>query len=231
MPTMSTQTELSAGTPSAEPLAILERWLGEARRAATQPNPNAMVLATCGADGRPSARVVLCKGITAEPGYIAFYTNYASRKGRELAATGRAAAVFHWDALHRQVRIEGPVVRAPAADSNAYFASRPWQSRLGAWASEQSEPVESRSALERALGAAAERFGAPVPNAQGSEPPFGGPIPRPSHWGGFRLWAESVELWIEGPARIHDRLEWKRALTAAGESFAAGPWSVTRLQP
>ncbi len=231
MPGMSTQTELSAGAPPAEPLEVLARWLEEARRAATQPNPNALVLATCDAAGQPSARVVLCKSVSAQPGYIAFYTNYASRKGRELAANGRAAAVFHWDTLHRQVRIEGPVLRAPAADSDAYFASRPWQSRLGAWASEQSEPVESRSALERALAAAAERFAAPVPNAQGSEPPFYGPIPRPAHWGGYRLWAESVELWIEGPARIHDRLQWRRSLSAAGESFTAGPWSVTRLQP
>lgn len=228
---MSTHTELSAGVPPAEPLTVLERWLSEARSAASQPNPNAMVLATCDAAGRPSARVVLCKGIATHPGYLSFYTNYASRKGRELAACRHAAVVFHWDALGRQVRVEGPVIKAPEADSDAYFASRPWQSRLGAWASEQSGPIESRAALERALAAAAERFGAPVPDTEGTEPSFSGRIPRPAHWGGYRLWAESVELWVEGPARIHDRLAWSRDLESAGDSFTPGPWRVARLQP
>ena len=231
MRAMSTPNELSGSDLPADPLAVLERWLEQARVQRVQPNPNAMVLATCDAEGRPSARVVLCKGVCAEPGYLTFYTNYDSRKGRELAATGRAAAVFHWDALHRQVRIEGPVVRAPSADSDAYFASRPWQSRLGAWASAQSEPAESRQALERALAAAAARFGAPVPSASAPEAPFTGVIPRPVHWGGYRLWAESVELWVEGAARIHDRLLWTRRLSASGGSFRPEPWQVTRLQP
>ena len=228
---MFTPNELSGGTPPADPLAVLERWLEQARDQRVQPNPNAMVLATCDAEGRPSARVVLCKGVCAEPGYLVFYTNYHSRKGRELAAAGRAAAVFHWDALHRQVRIEGAVVRAPSADSDAYFASRPWQSRLGAWASAQSDPAESRQALERALAAAAARFGAPVPGACAPEAPFTGVIPRPAHWGGYRLWAESVELWVEGAARIHDRLLWTRRLSGSHGSFRPEPWKVIRLQP
>ena len=230
MTPMSMPNEMSAGAPPAEPLAVLERWLAEARNHRVQPNPNAMVLATCDAEGRPSARVMLCKGVSVEPGYLTFYANYQSRKGRELAANGRAAAVFHWDGLHRQVRIEGPVVTAPSAESDAYFASRPWQSRVGAWASAQSEPAESRQALERALAAAAERFGAPVPD-HARPAPFAGAIPRPPHWGGYHLWAESVELWVEGAARIHDRLLWTRRLTATGETFEPEPWRVTRLQP
>ncbi len=228
---MSTPNELSGGAPPADPLAVLERWLAAARDARVQTNPNAMVLATCDAAGRPSARVVLCKEVAVEPGYLAFYTNYESRKGRELAANARAAAVFHWDWLGRQVRVEGPVLKAPAADSDAYFASRPWQSRLGAWASAQSMPTESRRALEQALAAAARRFAAPPPDPATAEAPFAGTIPRPPHWGGYRLWAESVELWVEGAARIHDRLLWTRGLTPAGQAFEAEPWRVTRLQP
>ena len=175
MTPLSVPNELSAGAPPAEPLAVLERWLAEARNHRVQPNPNAMVLATCDAEGRPSARVMLCKGVAVEPGYLSFYGNYRSRKGLELAANGRAAAVFHWDAQHRQVRIEGPVVTAPPADSDGYFASRPWQSRIGAWASAQSEPAESRQALERALAEAAERFGAPMPDSA-MRAPFAGMI-------------------------------------------------------
>lgn len=231
MAPMSSRNELSGAAAPADPLAVLERWLSEAQTECAQPNPNAMVLATCDPDARPSARVVLCKGIFADPGYLVFFTNYFSRKGRELAVNARAAAVFHWDALHRQVRIEGPVIRAPSADSDAYFASRPWQSRLGAWASAQSEPAASRPALEQALAAAAERFGAPIPGTAAAEAGFAGTIPRPPHWGGYQLWAESVELWVEGAARIHDRLLWRRRVSPLGETFQAEPWRVARLQP
>jgi pyridoxamine 5'-phosphate oxidase len=227
---MSPPTELN-GVPPGEPLAVLARWLDDARRDGTQPNPNAMVLATCDAAGRPSARVVLCKDLAVDLGYIVFFTNYLSRKGRELAATPRAAAVFHWDTLHRQARIEGPVLKSPSAESDAYFASRPWQSRIGAWASRQSEPTESRAALEQALAATARRFAAPSPDRTGEDGPFDGPIARPPHWGGYRLWAESIELWVEGDARIHDRLLWTRSLRAHAETLEAGPWTVTRLQP
>lgn len=227
---MSAPTDLN-GVPPGEPLAVLARWLDDARRDGAQPNPNAMVLATCDATGRPSARVVLCKDLAVDPGYIVFFTNYLSRKGRDLAATPRAAAVFHWDTLHRQARIEGPVLKSPSAESDAYFASRPWQSRIGAWASRQSEPTESRAALEQALAAAARRFAAPSPDRTGEDGPFDGPIARPPHWGGYRLWAESIELWVEGDARIHDRLVWSRSLRAHAETLEAGPWTVTRLQP
>src|SRR5579864_8507641 len=157
---MSHHTELLPEPLPEEPLALVNRWLADSWRLRQQPNPNSMVIATVDPDGRPSARVVLCKEIVPEPGYLVFFTNYLSRKGRQLARNPRAAAVIHWDALHRQVRVEGPVVQAPAADSDAYFASRPWQSRIGAWASEQSAPVASREALQKAVAATARRFGA-----------------------------------------------------------------------
>jgi pyridoxamine 5'-phosphate oxidase len=214
----------------AEPLAVVSRWLEEAWAAARQPNANAMVLATSSADGRPSARVVLCKGIVPDPGYIVFYTNYLSAKGRELHDNPRAAVVMHWDALHRQVRMEGPVVPTPAADSDAYFASRSWQKRIAAWASAQSEPVASRAQLLENLVRAARRFGTPVPGTPAAAAAFD--IPRPPHWGGFRLWPDALELWVEGDSRVHDRARWQRELAGqAHGAFRCGAWSATRLQP
>lgn len=206
-----------------DPMPIIERWLAEATGKALQPNPNAMVVATTDAAGRPSARVVLCKQLVCSPGYLVFYTNYLSRKGRELTAHPRAAAVLHWDHLHRQVRVEGPILRTPDQDSDTYFGQRPWQSRVGAWASAQSEPIGSRRALLDKVDAATRRFGDPQARPG---------IPRPPHWGGFQLWAESVELWVEGDARVHDRARWTRSLQSApGGALTAGAWSATRLQP
>ena len=224
---MPEHTELLPEPLPAEPLAIVQAWLAHAWRERRQPNPNAMVLATTTPEGHPSARVVLCKDVQPQPGFIVFYTNYESRKGHELAANGRAAVVMHWDALHRQVRIEGPVVRAPAADSDAYFASRAIESRVGAWASKQSEPISSRQQLLDSVAAAEKRFGV-SDGAAGKDTQ----VPRPPHWGGFRLWADAVELWVEGDARIHDRARWTRTLTAGGgDPFDTGPWTATRLQP
>jgi len=214
----------------AEPLELAARWLEEATERRVQPNPNAMALATADAAGQPSARMVLCKQIEPRPGWLTFFTNYESRKGRELQHNARAAALFYWDALHRQVRVEGPIVRLPAADSDAYFATRNWQSRLGAWASQQSQPIATRAELLRKVAATALRLALPVP-ADEQQPDPGLRIARPPHWGGFRLWAEAVELWVEGSARIHDRARWERPLTPQGEGYAAGPWSATRLQP
>lgn len=214
----------------AEPLAAVERWLSEAWRLNVQRNPNSMVLATSDPHGHCSARVVLCKQVVPVPGYLVFFTNYLSRKGRQLAGNPRAAAVLHWDRLRRQVRIEGPVLKAPGADSDAYFASRPWQSRLGAWASAQSEPAVSRDAMHRSLAAAARRFGAPLPGQRVADE-FDVAIPRPAHWGGYHLWAESVELWVEGEARIHDRGLWTRTLTPLSDGFEPGTWTAMRLQP
>jgi len=229
---MSEHTELLPDPLPAEPLAVVARWLEEAFAAGRQPNPNAMVLATARPDGRPAARVVLCKAIEPVPGYVVFYTNYHSSKGRQLEENPRAAAVMHWDALQRQVRIEGPVTPAPAEDSDRYFATRPWQSRLGAWASVQSEPLASRGHLLAKVQEAAQRFGTPMPGTPAAERPGDYRIPRPPHWGGYRLWAESAELWVAGDARIHDRARWTRQLEPApAAGFTAGPWRATRLQP
>ncbi|HEV7446034.1 MAG TPA: pyridoxamine 5'-phosphate oxidase, partial [Steroidobacteraceae bacterium] len=202
---MSHPTELLPDPLPEEPLVVVNRWLADSWQLRKQPNPNSMVLATVGPNGQPSARVVLCKEIVPQPGYLVFYTNYLSYKGRQLAENPRAAAVMHWDALHRQVRVEGLVVRSPEADSDAYFASRPWQSRLGAWASAQSEPVGSRKDLHAAVAKVAQRFGTPLPDTATAQTAADILIPRPPHWGGYQLWAESVELWVEGEARIHDR--------------------------
>ena len=216
----------------ADPVLWLARWLGEATAARLQPNPNAMVLATVASNGAPSARVVLCKQIEPGPGYVTFFTNYQSRKGHELAANPRAAAVMHWDAMHRQVRLEGLITRSSAQQSDAYFESRAWQSRIGAWASEQSAAVASRAELERAAEAAAQRYGAPSPLTQSSQPLAAGVhIPRPPHWGGYQLWLDTVELWVEGAARLHDRARWQRTLEPSSDSYVGGAWSSTRLQP
>jgi pyridoxamine 5'-phosphate oxidase len=209
----------------ANPMLTVAEWLQQARTDASQPNPNAMVLATVGDQGQPSARVVLCKEIAGEPGYIVFYTNFESRKGGELKANPRAAVVFHWDHRHRQVRIEGRVSPASTADNDAYFKTRAWQSRVGAWASHQSQPVASRAALAAAVAEQARRFGIPYAGPGFPEPEnVTAEVPRPANWGGFRLYADAVELWVEGEFRIHDRARWMRA--GAGQ-----PWSVTRLQP
>jgi pyridoxamine 5'-phosphate oxidase len=243
---MSLPTELLPTPLPSEPLRVAAEWVAYAMERKDQPNPNAMVLATVSAEGRPSARVVLCKQIAADPGYVVFYTNYESRKGAELARNPRAAIVMHWDHLHRQVRVEGVVAKSPATESDAYFASRAWQSRLGAWASAQSQPVESRAILREQLESAARRFGTPSPSVEGQAPNLINadasaatsgnardfPVPRPPHWGGFRLWADAVELWVEGEARIHDRARWTRSLTPKdNDTFDVGAWTATRLQP
>jgi pyridoxamine 5'-phosphate oxidase len=218
-----------------DPLQVAEKWLKQAWDDQVQPNPNAMVLATVDAAGRPAARVVLCKDIVLPAGYVVFYTNYESRKGRELAASPRASVVFHWDVLHRQVRLEGVVVKSPASESDDYFASRPWQSRVGAWASQQSRPIASRAQLIEQLRAAGRRFETPPvgPDERAEDAGENVEVPRPPHWGGFRLWVETAELWVEGDYRIHDRARWTRTLTPVGDGhlFHASPWHVQRLQP
>jgi pyridoxamine 5'-phosphate oxidase len=202
----------------ADPMPLFEEWFSDARTRKTQPNPDAMIVATSTADGRPSARVVLCKKLIASPGYVVFFTNYHSRKGEELAANPRAAAVLHWDALGRQVRLEGRVVRSPEPESEDYFAKRALDSRIGAWASLQSQPLDSRKTLLKRVAIEAARHGTNVP--------------KPPHWGGYRLWPETLELWIEGSFRVHDRARWTRTLEAAGTSeFRTGDWLATRLYP
>jgi pyridoxamine 5'-phosphate oxidase len=202
----------------ADPMPLFEEWFALAREHKAQPNPDSMVVATSTPDGQPSARVVLCKKLVTDPGYVVFFTNYKSRKGAELAANPRVAAVLHWDAFGRQVRLEGRVVLSPGDESDEYFASRALDSRIGAWASLQSEPLDARRTLLKRVAAEAARFGTHVP--------------RPPHWGGYRLWPELVELWIEGPFRVHDRARWARQLGPEGaEGFRPGPWLATRLYP
>jgi pyridoxamine 5'-phosphate oxidase len=205
-------------TLPADPMPLFEEWFAHARDESGLRNPDSMVIATATPDGQPSARVVLLKRLVADPGYVVFYTNYESRKGREMAVNPRVAAVVHWDAQGRQVRLEGRVVRSPAGESDEYFASRALDSRIGAWASLQSQPLGSRTELLKRVAAEAARFGTRVP--------------RPPHWGGYRLWPESVELWNEGAFRVHDRARWTRSLDADGDTgFVAGPWAATRLYP
>lgn len=207
-------------TLPADPLTLAAAWLAEAISRRDQPNPNAMVLATCGPAGRPSARVVLCKEIDAVAGAVRFVTNYDSRKGRELEGNASAALVFHWDHLHRQLRLEGTMQKASASDSDSYFASRPRDSQLGAHASAQSMPIDSPAALRAQLEAVRSRFAGATA------------VPRPAQWGGYVMWIDAVELWVEGASRLHDRARWSRELAASCSAApVAGPWSSTRLQP
>jgi pyridoxamine 5'-phosphate oxidase len=194
----------------ASPFAILGRWLDEARRERATPNPDAVALATADEAGHPAVRMVLCRGFDPEDGSIVWYTNRRSRKGRELAAQPWASAAFFWDGTQRQARLEGPVAFATDAESDAYFASRPRNAQISAWASDQSEPIASRHALLEKLRDTEARFASTDP------------VPRPPHWGGYRLRAERVELWVGSAGRAHDRVRWERA---------ARGWSATRLQP
>lgn len=199
-----------------DPLPTAMRWLAEAA-ALGRANTNAIALATVDGGGRPAVRMVLLKDLAAQ-GYAVFYTNYGSRKARELDAARRAAAALYWHELGRQVRFEGSIVRSPAAESDAYFASRPRGSQLNAWASEQSRPLLDEGVLDRRADERAAQFGERVP--------------RPEHWGGYRLWLDAVELWVEGSHRFHERVRYERHLSPDGaHAFRGGPWSRQRLQP
>jgi pyridoxamine 5'-phosphate oxidase len=188
-----------------EPLAPFARWFQEA--AASEPDAETMVLATATSDGLPSARAVLLKGFDAR-GFV-FYTNLESRKSEELAQNPRAALCFYWKSLHRQVRIEGRVEPVSAAEADAYFASRPRETRIGAWASQQSRPLESRRVLDERVDEVSRRFA-------GSE------VPRPPFWSGYRAVPDSVEFWQERPSRLHDRWLFVRE---------GGEWRRNRLFP
>lgn len=214
------------------PLETLANWLDEATRRAVQPNPNAMSVATVDADGTPSIRVVLLKALVADPGYVVFYTNYRSRKGRAIEANPDVACCLHWDALGLQVRLEGVALPSPAEESDAYFASRDAASQLGAWGSDQSQPLASREALIAQTLARGRELGLPDTTTLADVQPPEGALPRPPHWGGYRVWARAVELWVDGAARIHDRARWERSLARDTQGQPhPGAWRAQRLQP
>ncbi|MBA4028870.1 MAG: pyridoxamine 5'-phosphate oxidase [Planctomyces sp.] len=221
-----------------EPFGVLAQWLAEAAERNAQPNPNAMTLATVGPDGAPSARVVLCRGMDQAAGTLTFYTNYHSRKGRQIESGGAVALVFHWDHLDRQARIEGAAVRVSAQESDAYFAGRPVLSRVAAWASDQSQPLGRRGQLFERQAAAEARFGVTGEPAGAQGEPLSQQqprtdVPRPPHWGGYRVWARRVELWVGHTYRLHDRGLWERSLrpSSAPGAFEATAWATGRLQP
>ena len=195
-------------TAADDPLRLFAAWLKDAS-AAEPRDPTAMTLATIDADGSPNARMVLLKGAD-ERGFV-FFTNMNSQKGRELDAHPRAALVFHWKSLNRQVRIRGPVEGITKAEADDYFASRPKQAQIGAWASKQSAPLESRLAFEKQVALYAAKYAI-------------GDVPRPPYWSGYRIQPLSIEFWQDRPFRLHDRIEFRR------ESLTA-PWSKTRLYP
>ncbi len=220
-------TPLLPAPPPDDPLPVAIRWLAEAT-ARDRRNPNAMALATVDATGRPSTRMVLLKELV-PAGYGVFYTNYGSRKAKELDATRRAAAVLYWDDLGRQLRFEGAIVRSPIAESDAYFASRALRSQLNAWSSEQSLPIDDPAELERRASTKARELGITAP---GESPPSSRRLPRPVFWGGYRLWFDVIELWAEGADRFHERLRYRRELGAGqAHEFRPSPWSWQRLQP
>jgi pyridoxamine 5'-phosphate oxidase len=189
-----------------DPIRQFHRWFEEATLSKIA-EPNSMVLATASADGLPSARIVLLRGYD-ERGFV-FFTNYESRKGRELEANPHAALVFHWHELDRQVRVEGPVAQVSAQESDTYFQSRPAGSRLGAWASRQSEVIADRESLEARFGALEIQYA-------------DGHVPRPEHWGGYRVFPTVIEFWQGRPNRLHDRLRYTRS---------EGDWLIERLAP
>ncbi len=210
-----------------------DAWLKEATAAGVQRNPNSMTIVSVSQDNQPSARVVLCKQFVPDPGYLVFHTNYKSQKALDFATNPKAAALLHWDALGRQIRIEGMVVKSPDKESDDYFATRDWGSQLGAWGSDQSRPIESKQALVAQIRQRGADLGLAL--ATGTNTLLDENIPhieRPPHWGGFQLWATAVELWLEGPDRIHDRGRWSRELVRTAENgFATTPWTSVRLQP
>lgn len=195
-------------TTAAEPFSLFESWFTEAQQ--TEPNdPNGMAIATADEHGLPNVRMVLMKEWDAR-GFV-FYTNLESQKGRELAANPQAAAVLHWKSLRRQVRLRGPVSPVSDAEADAYFQSRPRDSRIGAWASQQSRPLESRFALEKAVAVQTARYAV-------------GTIPRPPYWSGFRITPVYLEFWQDRPFRLHDRLIFRR-------DNPEGPWDKTHFYP
>jgi pyridoxamine 5'-phosphate oxidase len=197
---------LDADKMDADPYELFDSWFAEAKASEIN-DPDAMAIASVDSAGMPSVRMVLLKEVIPE-GFV-FYTNYNSRKSAELLATGKASFVMHWKSLRRQVRVCGQVSQVPAEQSDAYFSSRPRGSRIGAWASDQSKPLESRQDLQAAVAAAEARYS--------------DDIPRPPHWGGFLIQPDEIEFWADGEFRLHDRFRYTKS--------ASGNWQAERLYP
>jgi pyridoxamine 5'-phosphate oxidase len=195
-----------------DPVEAMQRWLDEAAEFAGRPNPNAVALATVGVDGQPSLRMMLLKGLDERGAVI--YTNLHSRKSEQMAANPKVALLLHWDVLGRQIRIEGSVTAVSDEEADTYFASRPWASKIGAVASDQSRPLESREQLAERVIETAMQY------------PLGSDVPRPPHWSGLRVSLDRVELWQEGDDRLHDRIVYTATVTAGGVS-----WAKHRLWP
>ncbi|SOC35169.1 pyridoxamine 5'-phosphate oxidase [Rhizobium subbaraonis] len=207
------EIELTTGdfTEESEPFSLFGKWLEDAGK--SEPNdPNAVALATVDASGLPNVRMVLLKGFD-ERGFV-FYTNFESQKGQEILSAGKAAMCFHWKSLRRQVRVRGPVEVVSDEEADIYYASRPRGSRIGAWASKQSRPLEGRFALEKAVAEYTARYAI-------------GEIPRPSYWSGFRIKPVSIEFWHDRAFRLHDRMEFRRPAGPEGE----GGWEKVRMYP
>jgi pyridoxamine 5'-phosphate oxidase len=195
-------------TEADQPMRLFSAWLEDATKSEPR-DPTAMTLATVDADGMPDARMVLLKSAD-EHGFV-FFTNTESQKGQELAGSPKAALVFHWKSLNRQIRVRGVVERVTDAEADAYFATRPKQAQIGAWASQQSRPLESRLAFEKAVAINAAKYAL-------------GNVPRPPYWSGYRIIPSSIEFWHDRPFRLHDRIVFKRENPGAG-------WSKSRLYP
>jgi pyridoxamine 5'-phosphate oxidase len=210
------QDRLTSGdfTEENEPFALFAEWLKDAEGSELN-DPNAVALATVDEHGLPNVRMVLLKGFDAR-GFV-FYTNFESQKGREILGQGKAAMCFHWKSLRRQVRLRGPVAVVSDEEADAYYASRPRGSRIGAWASKQSRPLEGRFALEKAVAEYTARYAI-------------GDIPRPAHWSGFRIEPTSIEFWHDRPFRLHDRVEFRRDGEGQGKGQSEG-WSKVRMYP
>ena len=209
-------------------LLLLQSWLNEAMELDLQPNPDTMAIATSNSQGLPNVRMVLCKEINTEEGYVVFYTNYNSVKSLEIKENPKCSALFHWDKLGYQIRIRGEILQSPDEENDTYFASRHLGSQVGAWASNQSNPVEDREALDDQFKKILDRFNLTSESITRNEQK----IPRPPNWGGYRLWIEEIEFWLNQKDRLHDRLHFRRALTISSEGIETEKkWTVKRLQP